>query len=65
MTCLVACLIWIGGLGYEDLCPARVNVVYSTKEYFYVNVEQGPTIVGNSIKMEIKINQRIDRKQCK
>jgi hypothetical protein len=65
MNCLVACLIWTGGYGYHDVCPARVEVKYKTQEYLYVTVLQGPTIQGDTIKMDISIHQRVKRSACK
>lgn len=65
MTCLLSCLITLGGYGHYDLCPGTVEVVYDTQKYNYVKLIQGPATVGHEVQIDIKIWQQVEKDLCK
>lgn len=64
MSCFIACMIWIGKTGYKDTCSAKVEVRYSSYDYYYITVLQGPTYDGSKVKMDIQIHQRVKKDDC-
>jgi len=65
MNCLLQCVILIAGIGHYDVCLGKVEVLYSSPDYHYVKLIQGPLVNGNQVILDIKIWQQVLKKDCK